>query len=35
MKGLATADDIMPYTPNNDTVYSGALLEGLEMSPSF
>ena len=27
MKGLATADDIMPYTPNNDTVYSGALLE--------
>lgn len=27
MKGLATADDIMPYTPNNDTVYSGALIE--------
>ncbi len=27
MKRLATADDIMPYTPNNDTVYSGALLE--------
>ena len=23
---LATADDVMPYTPNNDTVYSGALL---------
>jgi len=30
MKGLATADDIMPYTPNNDTVYSGALLELVE-----
>lgn len=27
MKSLATADDVMPYTPNNDTVYSGALLE--------
>ena len=27
MHGLATADDIMPYTPNNDTVYSGAFLE--------
>lgn len=27
MKTLATADDIMPYTPNNDTVYSGAFLE--------
>src|SRR5271157_4034847 len=27
MKSLATADDIMPYTPNNDTVYSGAFLE--------
>ncbi|MNK75722.1 hypothetical protein D3C87_952670 [compost metagenome] len=27
LKSLATADDIMPYTPNNDTVYSGALLE--------
>jgi hypothetical protein len=27
MTGLATADDVMPYTPNNDTVYSGALLE--------
>ncbi|MEU7202850.1 DUF1254 domain-containing protein [Streptomyces sp. NPDC045470] len=27
MKTLATADDDMPYTPNNDTVYSGALLE--------
>jgi len=27
MKKLATADDVMPYTPNNDTVYSGALLE--------
>ena len=27
MKTLATADDIMPYTPNNDNVYSGALLE--------
>ena len=27
MKGLATADDVLPYTPNNDTVYSGALLE--------
>lgn len=26
-KTLATADDIMPYTPNNDTVYSGAVLE--------
>jgi hypothetical protein len=24
---LATADIVMPYTPNNDTVYSGALLE--------
>ena len=24
MKTLATADDTMPYTPNNDTVYSGA-----------
>ena len=24
---LATADDVMPYTPNNDTVYSGALLD--------
>ena len=24
---LATAADIMPYTPNNDTVYSGAFLE--------
>lgn len=24
---LATASDVMPYTPNNDTVYSGALLE--------
>ncbi len=27
MKTLASADDVMPYTPNNDTVYSGALLE--------
>jgi hypothetical protein len=27
MKALATADDVMPYTPNNDTVYSGALVE--------
>lgn len=27
MKTLATADDVMPYTPNNDTVYSGALME--------
>jgi hypothetical protein len=27
MHTLATADDIMPYTPNNDTVYSGAFLE--------
>lgn len=27
MKTLATADDVMPYTPNNDTVYSGALLD--------
>ena len=27
MKTLATADDVMPYTPNNDTVYSGAVLE--------
>ena len=27
MRTLATADDIMPYTPNNDTVYSGAFLE--------
>lgn len=26
-KTLATADDVMPYTPNNDTVYSGAVLE--------
>ncbi len=27
MSKLATAQDKMPYTPNNDTVYSGALLE--------
>ena len=27
MKTLATADDVMLYTPNNDTVYSGAVLE--------
>lgn len=27
MDGVATSDDILPYTPNNDTVYSGALLE--------
>ena len=27
MHTLATANDIMPYTPNNDTVYSGAFLE--------
>lgn len=27
MKTLATADDVMQYTPNNDTVYGGALLE--------
>ena len=27
MQTLATANDIMPYTPNNDTVYSGAFLE--------
>lgn len=26
-KTLATSDDVMPYTPNNDTVYSGALLD--------
>jgi hypothetical protein len=24
---LATSDDVMPYTPNNDTVYSGAMLD--------
>jgi len=24
---LATSDDVMPYTPNNDTVYSGAALD--------
>ena len=24
---LATSDDVMPYTPNNDTVYSGAVLD--------
>ena len=24
---LASADDVMPYTPNNDTVYSGILLD--------
>ena len=24
---LATAADVMPYTPNNDTVYSGAVLD--------
>ena len=29
-KTLATADDIMPYTPNNDTVYSGGILELVE-----
>ena len=27
MPALTTADDILPYTPNNDTIYSGALLE--------
>ena len=27
MDGLTTPDDILPYTPNNDTVYSGAALE--------
>lgn len=27
MDGLTTSDDYLPYTPNNDTVYSGALLE--------
>lgn len=27
MPGLTTSDDILPYTPNNDTVYSGAVLE--------
>ncbi len=27
MPGLTTSNDILPYTPNNDTVYSGALLE--------
>ena len=27
LKNLATADDIMPYTPNNDTVYGGGILE--------
>jgi hypothetical protein len=27
MRNLATAGDIMPYTPNNDTVYSGAFIE--------
>lgn len=27
MDRLATADDVMPYTPNNDTVYSGAVLD--------
>ncbi|MGW4098288.1 DUF1254 domain-containing protein [Mycobacterium sp. NPDC004974] len=27
MKDLATADNVMPYTPNNDTVYSGIFLE--------
>ena len=27
MRTLATADDVLPYTPNNDTVYSGALIE--------
>ena len=27
MTRLATADDEMPYTPNNDTMYSGALVQ--------
>jgi hypothetical protein len=27
MKKLATSDDSLPYTPNNDTIYSGLLLE--------
>jgi hypothetical protein len=27
MQNLATADDVMPFTPNNDTVYSGAIVE--------
>jgi hypothetical protein len=27
MRTLATADDIMPYAPNNDTVYSGAVVQ--------
>lgn len=27
MTKLATADDTLPYTPNNDTIYSGVLLE--------
>jgi hypothetical protein len=27
LRKLATADDVLPYTPNNDTVYSGAFVE--------
>jgi hypothetical protein len=27
MKQLATATDDLPYTPNNDKIYSGILLE--------
>ncbi len=27
MKKLATSEDSLPYTPNNDTIYSGILLE--------
>jgi hypothetical protein len=27
LRKLATAVDVLPYTPNNDTVYSGAFLE--------
>ncbi len=27
MSRLATADDDMPYTPNNDTMYSGAVIQ--------
>jgi len=27
LRKLATADDVLPYTPNNDTVYGGAFLE--------
>lgn len=27
MSSLATSDDILPYTPNNDTIYSGGIVE--------